>query len=141
MLSDNIHNTTVFKINNELDVARAVLTSTSMTKKIGFTQGMQNVIATIVSELAKNILYHAKSGEITLAAIKNDKKRGIEICAKDRGPGIKDIGRAMEDHFSTRNTLGLGLPAVKRMADELSIDSKFGEGTIIVARKWLHGKS
>jgi len=55
----------------------------------------------------------------------------------DSGPGIPDPERAMEDHYSSSGTLGLGLPGVKRLMDEFELESKPGEGTRVIARKWL----
>ena len=95
------------------------------------------MIATTVSELARNILKYAGSGEICLRRVKKIGGRGIEIEATDRGPGIEDCDVAMQDHFSTSGTLGLGLPAVKRMMDEFSLESTPGEGTRVTARKWI----
>ena len=125
-------------IKNELDVARVVLESSQLAKKIGFTASKQHLIATIVSELGRNILHHAKQGQVILYTIKKDNNTGIEILAKDEGPGIENIANAMKDHYSTKNSLGLGLPAVKRMSDEFTLETAIGKGTSIIAIKWLH---
>ena len=69
--------------------------------------------------------------------VKGMSGRGIEIEAVDRGPGIADCEAAMQDHFSSGGTLGLGLPGVKRMMDEFSLESTLGEGTRVTARKWI----
>ena len=61
----------------------------------------------------------------------------MEIEARDRGPGIADLDRARQDHFSSAGTLGLGLPGVKRMMDDFDLASETGEGTRVTARKWL----
>jgi serine/threonine-protein kinase RsbT len=76
-------------------------------------------------------------GEIRLRQVEGKGGRGIEIEAVDRGPGIADIEAAMRDHFSSGGTLGLGLPGVKRMVDEFSLDSTPGEGTRVTAIKWI----
>lgn len=132
----------IYCITRDLEVAKITLASSKLAKEIGFTSNQQNLIATIVSELGRNILNHAGKGEIRLGLIVKGSTKGIEIAANDQGPGIKDIKMAMQDNYSTKKTLGLGLPAVKRMADELEIETQPGKGTSITARKWLrNGKS
>lgn len=124
-------------IRTETDASRAVLESTLYSREAGFDETPSRMIATAVSELARNILKYAGSGEIHLRPAKKMGARGIEIEAIDRGPGIDDCETAMQDHFSTSGTLGLGLPAVKRMMDEFSLESTPGEGTRVTARKWI----
>ena len=94
------------------------------------------MIATAVSELARNILKYASAGEIRLRQVEGPSGRGVEIETVDRGPGIEDVEAAMRDHFSSGGTLGLGLPGVRRMMDELSLESTPGEGTCVTAVKW-----
>lgn len=131
-------NTTLYQIKNEADITKIVLASSALAKEIGFTSGKQNIIATIVSELGKNILYHAGKGCITLSLIANGNNKGIEILAKDEGPGIANIEKVIQEHYDTNDGSSLGLPAVKRMTDELEIKTKPGKGTSIIARKWLN---
>ena len=95
------------------------------------------MIATAVSELVRNILKYAGTGEIRLRHVKRMGQRGIEIEAIDQGPGIANCEAAMCDHYSSGGTLGLGLPGVKRMMDEFSLESTPGEGTRVTARKWI----
>ena len=94
------------------------------------------MVGTSVSELARNIYLYAFKGEFTVRILKRGNKNGIEIVAKDNGPGIPDLAMAMKDSFSTSDGLGLGLPGVKRMMDEFTIDSKSNVGTKVTARKW-----
>lgn len=90
----------------------------------------------VVSEIATNLVKHAKGGEILVKKLDNDK--GIEIIGIDHGPGILDIARMMVDGVSTKNTLGQGLGAIKRLCDFFQIYSLEGWGTIIVARVYNH---
>ncbi len=115
----------------------AVVETMSFSSRIGFGRTEQTLIATAVSELATNILRYAGKGEILLRIAKKAGRTGIEIHATDAGPGIDDVDRAMRDGFSTmKDSLGLGLSAVRRIMDEFEIDSAPGRGTRILARKW-----
>jgi serine/threonine-protein kinase RsbT len=124
-------------IRSEMDVRRVVLESTRFSQEVGFDETPSRMIATAVSELARNILKYAGSGQLRLQRIAEQGRRGIEIEVSDHGPGIENVDAAMSDHFSSGGTLGLGLPGVKRMMDEFSLDSSPGEGTRVKARKWL----
>ncbi|MFH0803354.1 MAG: anti-sigma regulatory factor [bacterium] len=123
-------------ITHEVDIAIATSEARVLAAAGGFQQTEQYMIATAVSELARNIFRYAKKGEVTMKIIEEKTKKGIEIVARDDGPGIKNIERAMTDHFSTGNSLGLGLPGVKRLMDEFEIESDCKKGTKITARKW-----
>lgn len=124
-------------IRGESDASRAVLESTLYSREAGFDEAPSRMIATAVSELVRNIIKYAGSGEIRLRRVKKMGARGIEIEALDNGPGIADCEAAMQDHYSSGGTLGLGLPAVKRMMDDFSLESTPGEGTRVTARKWI----
>lgn len=124
-------------IRNETDASRTVLESTLYSRDAGFDEAPSRMIATAVSELVRNILKYAGTGEIRLRQVKKIGGRGIEVEAVDNGPGIADCEAAMQDHFSSGGTLGLGLPAVRRMMDEFTLVSAPGEGTRVTARKWI----
>ncbi len=132
-MSAELHRT----IRTEIDASRTVLESSVYCREAGFDETPSRMIATAVSELARNILKYAGSGEIRLRRVKGVGCRGVEIEAIDQGPGIADCDAAMEEHFSSGGTLGLGLPGVKRMMDEFSLESTPGEGTRVKARKWI----
>lgn len=124
-------------IQSEIDLRRVVLESTRYSQLAGFSEVPSRMIATAVSELARNILKYAGSGEFRLRRIEGPGGRGIEIEVSDNGPGIADVDAAMSDHYSSSGTLGLGLPGVKRMMDEFSIESAPGKGTRVITRKWI----
>jgi len=124
-------------IRSETDASRTVLESTLYSREAGFDEVPSRIIATAVSELVRNILKYADSGEIKLRRIKDYGRRGIEIEVFDRGPGIEDCEAAMQDHYSSSGTLGMGLPGVRRMMDEFTLESTPGEGTRVTARKWI----
>ena len=102
----------------------------------GFGAADLTAIATAISEVARNITTYAGQGEITVSVIERDGQRGIEVTAADAGPGIADVDRALEDGFSTSRSMGLGLPGVRRLMDELVVHSTVGVGTTVVMRKW-----
>ena len=125
------------KISEEIDIVKAAFEGKLLAWTVGFKETGQYMIATVISELARNIFIHALRGEIIIKIIENNNKKGLEIIAQDEGFGIKDIGQAMKDNFSTSNGLGLGLPGVKRIMDEFVIETKAGVGTKITVRKWV----
>ena len=94
-------------------------------------------LLTISSELAGNVLKYAVKGTLHLRQVRRAERRGLEITVEDEGPGIADVDLALQDHFSSQGTLGLGLPGVKRMVDDFELTSKVGEGTSVRAVVWL----
>ena len=131
------HNVQQINITHEVDIAIATSEARVLAEAGGFKETEQYMIATAVSELARNIFRYAVKGEIIIKIIEEKTKKGIEIVAQDNGSGIEDIGKAMTDHFSTSaDSLGLGLPGVQRLMDEFEIESNSKQGTKIVARKW-----
>ncbi|HVD76252.1 MAG TPA: ATP-binding protein, partial [Vicinamibacteria bacterium] len=95
------------------------------------------LIATAISELARNIIEYATAGEIVLSHEDTDGRPGIVIVARDEGPGIPDVSRALSAGYSTGPGLGLGLPGVRRLMDDFEITSNAGRGTTVSVRKWL----
>ena len=124
-------------VSDETGTAWSVMEARKAAKAIGFDENICQMIATAVSELANNIVKYAGSGEILMTRIIAGSRMGMEVIARDRGPGIEDIQKAMADHYSSGGTLGLGLPGVKRMMDEFELTSAPGKGTTVTIRKWL----
>ena len=124
------------KITDDIDVAEASSEALRSGESAGFSRAKSYMVSTAVSELGTNIRRYAREGEITIRILSDESKKGVEIVAEDTGPGIADIEAAMKDNFSTSNSLGIGLPGVKRLMDEFEIDTEPGAGTRIIARKW-----
>jgi serine/threonine-protein kinase RsbT len=122
-------------ITSDQDVIAARQKGRALAVKLQFSPGDSTLIATAISELARNIVSYARHGEIRLLA-QNSGKPGIVIVASDNGPGIEDIRQAMRDGFSSSGSLGLGLPGVRRLMDEFEIASELGKGTTVIAKKW-----
>ena len=95
-------------IRSETDASRTVLEATLYSREAGFGEAPSRIIATAVSELTRNILKYAGTGELCLRKVKDFGRRGVEIEASDEGPGIRDCDAAMQDHYSSGGTLGLG---------------------------------
>lgn len=123
-------------INSVSDIVAARQKGRDMAVELGFSPTESTLIATAISELARNIVLYARTGEVLLESVKNSDRSGIVIIARDRGPGIPDVQRALMGGYSTSGGLGLGLPGVRQMMDELNVDTELGEGTIVTATMW-----
>jgi serine/threonine-protein kinase RsbT len=123
-------------INSDQDIVTARQKGRSLAIALGFSSGDATLIATAISELARNIVTYARFGEVRLTVIDNSARPGIQLIAHDTGPGIPDIPQALRDGFSTSGSLGLGLPGVKRLVDEFEIVSEVNRGTTVTAKKW-----
>jgi serine/threonine-protein kinase RsbT len=119
------------------DIVSARQQGRVMAAQLGFSPGTATLIATAISELARNMLLYASRGEVTMRTIENNGSRGITVEARDEGPGIPQPGRALEDGYSTSGRLGLGLPGVKRLMDEFRLETSPGRGTLVVVHKWV----
>lgn len=123
-------------IRSDADIVEARQRSRQFAGRLGFSFTDLTLIATAISELARNIVVYAKEGQIHLKLVERGEKRGILVVAHDDGPGIQDVRRALQDGYSTSRSLGLGLPGVRRLMDEFEIESEVGRGTTVTARKW-----
>ena len=123
-------------INSDQDIVAARQRGRQLALALGFTSGDATLLATVISELARNIITYARTGEIELSEINGSARVGIQVTARDSGPGIADVKQALRDGFSTSGSLGLGLPGVMRLADEFEIASQPGTGTTVRAKKW-----
>lgn len=123
-------------IREDGDIVTARQAGREVAAELGFSLTDQTVIATAISEVARNILEHASSGEVRIAELRERKRHGIVIVARDDGPGIPDVGRALQDGFTTGRGLGMGLPGAKRLMDELAVESTVGRGTTVRMVKW-----
>ena len=123
-------------IRDDLNLTAAVLEATKLAKETGLSSVAAQQVATVTSELARNILKYAGRGQIELESLEHGGRKGVRVIASDRGPGIEDIEQAMAEHYSSGGTLGLGLSGAKRMMDDFSITSQPGQGTRVEAVKW-----
>jgi len=128
---------TVIPIGTIADIVTARQHGRELALQSGFPSAEATLVATVISELARNIVLYAKSGEIVLDCANGSNGKGIIIISKDQGPGISDVERALAGGYSTSGGLGLGLSGVRRIVDDFSIDTAAGSGTTVVATIWM----
>lgn len=118
-------------------VVTARSTGRELAAQLGFSRTDLTIIATAISEIARNIFAYAGRGEMIFTPLQHGGRRGILVTARDSGPGIPDIEQAMQDGFSTGKSLGLGLPGARRLMDDFEIVSQVGKGTTVTMKKWV----
>lgn len=124
-------------IENDRDIVTARQKGRELAATRGFSSTEQTLIATAISEVARNIVSYAKRGEVILSGLDQEGRNGILVVAQDQGPGIADLELAMRDGYSTGKSLGMGLPGARRLMDEFQIVSAPEQGTVISMKKWL----
>jgi serine/threonine-protein kinase RsbT len=122
-------------VRTDADVVAARGAARELAAKLGFPATDLTLIATAVSEVVRNIVKFAGSGEVLLELVE-EPRPGIRVTARDAGPGIPDVARAMRDGYSTYKGLGLGLPGARRLMDEFAVVSEPGRGTTVTMTKW-----
>lgn len=120
----------------DVDIVTARHEGRNLAEHMGCSPTDSTLVATAISEVARNIMNHAGRGEIAISTVSIDGRTAIEVVATDEGPGIPDIERAMQDGYSTGPGLGLGLPGASRLMDHFEVRSEVGVGTTVVMRKW-----
>jgi serine/threonine-protein kinase RsbT len=124
-------------IEHEGDIVTARQKGRELAAASGLSVTEQTLVATAISEVARNIVVYARRGEVVLAALEDHGRRGVMVVARDEGPGIVNTELAMRDGYSSSNSLGMGLPGAKRLMDEFELSSTVGKGTTITMRKWV----
>jgi serine/threonine-protein kinase RsbT len=128
------------RIDDESGILQARRNARELASDLGFNSTSQTLIATAISELARNILKYACRGEILLRPVARNGVPGITVVAADEGPGIADLALALTDGFSTGRGLGLGLPGTKRLMDDFDLISEVGKGTVVTTTRWVRSK-
>ena len=119
------------------DIVAARQQGRDLALRVGFSSIDATLIATAISELARNIVLYAKAGTISLEATRDGNRPGVVITARDEGPGIGDVQRALIGGYTTSGGMGLGLSGVRRIMDGMDVNSQRGRGTTVTVRKWL----
>jgi serine/threonine-protein kinase RsbT len=123
-------------IREEADVAVARKRARAIGLQAGLLQVGVEAVATAVSEIARNIVVHARVGEMDLRVMQERGRQAVVVVARDDGPGIADLELAMQDGYSTAGSLGLGLSSARRLMDEFELVSTVTVGTIVTMKKW-----
>jgi serine/threonine-protein kinase RsbT len=123
-------------IASEEDMVKARAEGRALAAQLGFSRTDATLVATAISEVARNIVVHAGQGEIVIRPVYDSHRHGIVVVARDTGPGIPDLEAAMRDGYGSSGGLGLGLPGAKRLMDEFHLDSHRGAGTTVTMKKW-----
>jgi serine/threonine-protein kinase RsbT len=130
----------VIPIESDADVVIARQRAREMASELELTSTDQTLLATAISEVARNITAYAKRGEVLLKIIRDETGRhGIRVIAQDEGPGIENVEQALQDGFTSGNGLGLGLPGARRLVDEFHIETAPGRGTKVTLVMWERG--
>jgi serine/threonine-protein kinase RsbT len=122
-------------IESDADLVTARAEGRAMAERLGFPRPDPTLIATSISEVARNIVVHVGRGEIILTPLEEPTRYGLLVVARDEGAGIRDLEGALRAEYSGRGGLGLGLPGARRLMDEFAIEST-ADGTIVTMRKW-----
>jgi serine/threonine-protein kinase RsbT len=125
-------------INSDADLVAARAAGRAMAERLGFPRPDPTLIATAISEVARNIVVHVGSGEILLRPFEEADRYGLVVIASDDGPGIRNIEAALRDEYSGRGGLGLGLPGARRLMDDFEVASDADTGTTVTMKKWRY---
>ena len=124
-------------IESDADVVTARQQARELAAELEQTSTVRTLLATAISEVARNITAYATRGEVLLAIVRGpDGRRGVRVVARDEGPGIADLEAAMQDGYTTGNGLGLGLPGARRLVDDFDVQTAVGVGTTVTLIKW-----
>ena len=123
-------------IRSDDDVVAARREARELAASLGFEPTDLTLLATAISEVARNITAYAGEGEIVVSVRNSGGRLGVRVVARDAGPGIDDVDLALRDGYSTGEGLGLGLPGARRLVDEFAIDTAPGRGTVVTMVKW-----
>lgn len=135
MASDEVR----VRITTDDDIVTARQEGRRLSSELGFSNTDLTLIATAISEVARNIRLYAEQGDVQLQLVRERSRDGILVVARDKGPGILDVERAMQDGYSSGGGSGLGLPGARRLMDEFEIRSKPGKGVTVTMKKWTRG--
>jgi len=123
-------------VHSDSDMVTARATARQLALELGFARTDATLIATAISEITRNILVHAGTGELILEPVEESHRSGLVVEARDLGPGIRDIDAALGNGYASRGGLGLGLPGARRLMDEFEVISDADRGTTVRMTKW-----
>ena len=124
------------QITSDADLVVARAEGRALAERLGFSRTDATLIATAISEIARNIVVHVGEGEIVMRPVDDDHRSGLVVVARDEGVGIRDVDAALDHGYASRGGLGLGLPGVRRLMDEFDLQSERDRGTTVTMTKW-----
>ena len=130
-------------IESDHDVVTARQRARELAAKVDLTSTDQTLLATAISEVARNMTTYATRGEVLLSIVRDNgppAREGIRVVARDHGPGIEDVDLAMQDGYTSGGGLGLGLPRARRLVDEFDIVTAPKAGTTVTLVKWSRAR-
>lgn len=125
-----------FGLHSDVDIVAARRGVTEWAREIGLTVLDRTKVVTAASELARNTVTYGGGGVMSLEIVHDGKREGLRLAFEDKGPGIADIDRALEDGYSTGGSLGIGLPGARRLVNEFEVTSTPGVGTCVTIVRW-----
>ena len=125
------------RIQSLADIVVARQQGRALAAQLGFSNSHLTIIATAISESARNIVEYATEGEVIVTLGNKGDSRGIEVMVVDHGPGIADLATVLQDGNHSTSNLGMGLRGSRRLMDEFEIASEVGKGTIVTMKKWV----
>src|SRR3954468_4245994 len=128
----------VVDVDDSDDIVTARQAGHELARQLGFSLTDVTMIATAISEIARNITSYAGRGEVRVGVQYRDGRQALVVRAEDDGPGIADVERALDDGYSTGRGLGLGLPGARRLMHRMYVDAAPGRGTVVEMWKWTH---
>jgi serine/threonine-protein kinase RsbT len=123
-------------VQTDADVVSARKQGRELAAQAGFSATELTIIATAISEIARNIVMFAERGEVVVSLVGENSRQGVSVVARDVGPGIPDLERALTDGYSGYGGMGLGLPGSRRLMDEFEITTEVDKGTTVTMTKW-----
>jgi serine/threonine-protein kinase RsbT len=131
-MEDEIH----VSVETDADVVVARAEGRALAQRLGFRPPDPTLIASAISEVARNVVVHAGHGEIIMRPLIDGRRYGVLVIVRDEGEGIPDVDAALGLGHASRGGLGLGLPGARRLMDEFEVESELGKGTTVTMRKW-----
>jgi anti-sigma regulatory factor (Ser/Thr protein kinase) len=123
-------------IESDRDLVDARAVARELALRLGFSRTDATLIATAISEIARNIVVHVGQGTVVMSPLLEEARYGVRVVAEDEGIGIRNVEAALEDGYAGRGGLGLGLSGARRLMDEFEIDTGADRGTRVTMTKW-----
>ena len=129
-----------FSVTHSSEVAHARRAVTAQAAELRFSADDGGRAALVATEICTNMVKHAGGGDLIVRALEGPAGCGLELLGLDRGPGIADLGKSLQDGYSTAGSPGTGLGAIGRLSQRFDIYSKPDKGTALVAEVWAGTK-